>query len=257
MTVGRILLPLVLLAATLGGRDGVGADPMPGSAPIRETGSYVRRYWAWPIYEVTLETLEPRLVASSWRARSLQLGRLPEDPDWARLATFLTEPRSRVPVRLTVRILTGLKSYAVESRTIRELMGRVGLLLDENWTLLLYQGAGNPGPGGPGLQREVRRMAEMLFGLSADRPGPWYRSRKKGDAFVLRLEGDGKASVAYRPGPQNTAARPGEVEFADGRVVAALVQAFLLPGPEEEGADPAALLHGIREACASRSAALR
>lgn len=256
MTVRRMLLPLSLLLLLVGGGIGLQADPVWNLPAIREAGSYTRRVWTLPVYQVTLETLDPQAIGLSWRQRVLRSGRLPETPDWTRLASFLTDPGSRVPLRVTVRVLTGLKSYPVESRTIRDFLRRVGLPLDDHWALQPARGAERAAPGTPALQREVQRLAEVLLGLSSDRLGPWYRARKKGDSFVFQLDGDGHASVSYLPGPGNPSARPGRAEFADPRAVAALVRACLLPGPEEEGADPAALLKGIREACLSRSAVL-
>jgi hypothetical protein len=187
---------------------------------------------------VTLEVLDPREVAYLYQ---LATGCGAVGPDWEELAAFLLDPQNRIPLRVSMVMMSGLKAYTPESRILRESLGRMGLELDGNWRL----------KGAKELQGEVNRFAEAVIGLSADRPGLYYRNRRKGDLYVLSLDGSGGATLSYQPAADNRAARAGRTDFQDRRVLAALVRALLLPAAEDEGASSAALLQEVRDACAA------
>ncbi len=248
MLAKRILPALILLASACGlagadntlGASVVGAlQGRAEAAGLKPAGSYVRRHWMVPLYRVSLETADAREIALRWRQNQQRSRREKEGPSWSALAAFLLDPQNHVPVRLTLQILTGVKDYTDESRTIREGLARMGLPLDARWSL----------QGRRELQGEVTRLAEAVIGLSADRPGLYYRNRRRGDVYIFFLDGQGRASLTYLPAAENAGARAGRTEFQDPRVVAAFVGACLLPGPGDEGASSAALLQGIREAC--------
>ncbi len=217
-------------------------EPEAASTPLRETGSYIRRYWHIPLYRVSLEIPDPQEVAARYRSVT---GRSLEQPVWAELAAFLLDPRNHIEVRVSLQMLINLKGYNDESRCLRESLGRMGLTVDEHWQV---KSAGD-------LQPQVSRLAEALIGLSADRPGLYYRDRRKGDVYVFSLDGRGGASLSYQPAAGNRAARPGQTDFSDYRVVAAFAGALLLPAAADEGASSSALLGSVRDAWAAVAAA--
>lgn len=230
--VGSATPLLAALPAAAGVRD---AGPV--AAALRETGSYIRRYLHVPLYRVSLEVPDAREVVSRYRKSA---GSRMMQPDWDDLAAFLLDPRNHVAVRVSLEMLIDLKGYRAESKCLREALGRMGLAIDARWRL-----------NGPGeLQGEVSRFAEAMIGLSADRPGLYYRDRRKGDRYVFNFDGSGGASVTYVPAVDNTTARPGRTEFKDYRVAAALAGALLLPAAGDEGASSAALLGTVRDAWA-------
>jgi hypothetical protein len=243
--VGLILICLVTVTSYLVENltcfaDEQGSMKGAGEECPHEIGSYERKVYFFKLYKVSFHTIEPARIAEMYRAQ--QAGDEGQRSPVDSVAHFLLDPQNRIPLRLTIETLRGKIQYDVQKKAVREMLGRAGYPVDEDWNLTGLQEH----------QEDVKLYVKTIMGLNSKEHEQLSRTMKKGDRFILLITSEDTASVTYEPGQENRISSPNKVLMSSTDVLRGIFLTYL--STEACGSDlkdklPKALMKKILAEC--------
>ena len=208
-----------------------------------EIGSYVRMRFFFNYYRVTFYTIKPDTIVEMYLNQ--REGGDKEEPLVDSLAGFLVDPRSQIPLKLTVESLRRKLIYSLQKKAVRSMLERANFPVDENWNLIEKKEH----------QEDVALYVKTIAGLSKKEHEALCKKREKGDRYTLTINSNDRAWVEYTPYQENREASCEKVYFSSSELLRGIFLTYISRKacrPNLEDKLPKALMEKILLAYAER-----
>ena len=191
------------------------ADRKEGIESFCEAGSHVRKHFFLKYYRVSLSTYQPETIIDRYVKQ--RGGDAQEKPFIDALADFLLDPKSHIPLKLSVESLRSKVRYGLQKNAVRGMLERAGFQVDENWNLKEKEEH----------QEDVTLYVKTIMGLSKKEYETLYTEKGKGDSYVLTITSNDEAWVEYIPCQETGNGSCERAYFASSELLRGIIATYI------------------------------
>ncbi len=194
---------------------GVHAGRKEGNVSFHEAGAHVRKHFFLKYYRVTLSTFQPETIID--RYVNQRGGDAQEEPFIDALADFLLDPKSHIPLKLSVESLRSKVRYGLQKNAVRGMLERAGFQVDENWNLKEKEEH----------QEDVTLYVKTIMGLSKKEYERIHKKRGKGDRCILTVTSNDEAWVEHIPCQERSKGSCERAYFASSELLRGIIATYI------------------------------